>query len=120
MGPQIITFAEPVESEPSSPAADRLLEGAPSQIVSNYFTDSTSHFFSGRCASTRCKWRVRYSENEFCHMTHGKVRITAQDGRIHQFSAGDSFVIPAGFEGTWEVVEDCVKLYAIFEPAAPR
>jgi hypothetical protein len=53
-------------------------------------------------------------------MTHGKVRITALDGRVHQFSAGDSFVVPAGFEGTWEVVEDCVKLYAIFEAAAPR
>jgi uncharacterized cupin superfamily protein len=24
-------------------------------------------------------------------------------------------VIPAGFSGTWEVVEDCAKIYAIFE-----
>jgi uncharacterized cupin superfamily protein len=23
--------------------------------------------------------------------------------------------VPAGFEGTWEVVEDCTKFYAIFE-----
>lgn len=23
--------------------------------------------------------------------------------------------IPAGFEGSWEVVEDCTKFYAIFE-----
>jgi uncharacterized protein len=120
MGAQIITFAEPVEPELSTPAADRLLAGSPTQSVSNYFTDPTNQFFCGRWASTRGKWRVRYSENEFCHITHGKVRITAQDGRIHQFGAGDSFVIPAGFEGTWEVMEDCVKLYAIFEAAAPR
>jgi uncharacterized cupin superfamily protein len=24
-------------------------------------------------------------------------------------------VIPAGFVGTWEVIEDCSKIYAIFE-----
>jgi len=23
--------------------------------------------------------------------------------------------VPAGFSGTWEVVEDCSKIYAIFE-----
>lgn len=120
MGAQIITFAEPVEPEQTAPAADRLLEGTPTQSISNYFADATSQFFAGRWASTRGKWRVRYSENEFCHMTHGKVRITGADGRVHQFGAGDSFVVPAGFEGTWEVVEDCVKLYAIFEAAAPR
>jgi uncharacterized cupin superfamily protein len=120
MPAQIITFAEPVHAEQSAPAADRLLEGQPTQSISNYFADPTAQFFAGRWASTRGKWRVRYSENEFCHMIQGLVRITALDGRVHQFSAGDSFVVPAGFEGTWEVVEDCVKLYAIFEAAAPR
>jgi len=23
--------------------------------------------------------------------------------------------VPSGFEGTWEVVEDCTKFYALFE-----
>jgi uncharacterized cupin superfamily protein len=32
-------------------------------------------------------------------------------------AAGDTFVIPAGFVGTWEVLEDCRKIYAIFERA---
>jgi uncharacterized protein len=36
-------------------------------------------------------------------------------GRM-SFGAGDAFLIPAGFTGTWEVVEDCSKIYAIFEP----
>jgi len=31
------------------------------------------------------------------------------------FAAGDAFVIPAGFTGTWEVLDDCAKIYAIFE-----
>ncbi|HLD67170.1 MAG TPA: cupin domain-containing protein, partial [Pseudomonas sp.] len=28
---------------------------------------------------------------------------------------GDRFVIPAGFSGTWEVLEPCRKVYVMFE-----
>lgn len=31
--------------------------------------------------------------------------------------AGDQFVIPAGFRGTWETIETCRKIYVIFEPS---
>ncbi len=34
-----------------------------------------------------------------------------------RFSAGASFVIPAGFNGVWEVLEPTAKLYVIYEPA---
>jgi uncharacterized cupin superfamily protein len=27
-------------------------------------------------------------------------------------------VVPAGFEGTWEVVEPCKKWYAVFEASS--
>jgi uncharacterized cupin superfamily protein len=59
---------------------------------------------------------VRYSEHEFCHVLAGRMRIQSPDGSEWTFGAGDSFVVPAGFEGVWEVLEDSVKLYAIFEP----
>lgn len=49
-------------------------------------------------------------------MLSGRMRIASQDGSAWTFAAGDSFVVPAGFEGTWEVLEAAVKLYAIFEP----
>ena len=39
------------------------------------------------------------------------------DGNAKTVRAGDRFVIPAGFSGTWEVVEDCRKVYVIFEQA---
>ena len=32
--------------------------------------------------------------------------------------AGDRFVIPAGFRGTWEVLETCRKIYVTFEQKA--
>ena len=90
--------------------------GRPEHRVWNYFTDSTQTFFAGRWSGTRGKWRVRYTENELCVMTAGRVVITSDVGESNTFGVGDAFVIPAGFSGTWEVLEDCSKVYAIFEP----
>jgi uncharacterized protein len=44
------------------------------------------------------------------------VRLESVSGEKHELRAGDAFVVPAGFEGTWEVTEPCKKWYAIFEP----
>jgi uncharacterized cupin superfamily protein len=110
-----VPLSGPIEPELSAPAADRLIAGNPRQAVSNYFSDGTQQFFAGRWSSTRGTWRVRYSENELCVMTAGRVLITAEDGSANTFAAGDAFVVPAGFSGTWEVLEDCTKIYAIFE-----
>jgi len=48
-------------------------------------------------------------------MTAGRVVIESASGERSSFGPGDAFVIPAGFSGTWEVIEDCSKIYAIFE-----
>jgi uncharacterized cupin superfamily protein len=115
MTSRIIPLSAAVDAEVSTPAADRLLAGSPQQSVSNAFTDTTGQFFAGRWSSTRGKWRVRYTENELCVMTAGEVVLTGDDGAVNSFGAGDAFVVPAGFSGTWEVLADCTKIYAIFE-----
>jgi uncharacterized cupin superfamily protein len=117
MNTSIVVLNGPVESEESEPAADKLISGNPVTRVSNYFTDSTQQFFAGRWAATRGTWRVRYTENELCVMTAGRVVIESDSGERNTFVGGDAFVIPAGFSGTWEVLEDCSKIYAIFERA---
>jgi uncharacterized cupin superfamily protein len=116
MTPRIVPLSGSIEPELSSPASDRLICGNPRQSVSNYFSDGTQQFFAGRWSSTRGTWRVRYTENELCVMTSGRVVIASEDGTAFTFATGDAFVIPAGFSGTWEVLEDCTKIYAIFEP----
>jgi uncharacterized cupin superfamily protein len=90
----------------------------PAQTVRNLFTDGSGRFFSGIWSSTRGAWRVAYTENELCVLTQGRVRITDESGRSWTFGPGDCFVVPAGFEGLWEVLEDARKFYAIFEPPA--
>jgi len=113
---KIIDFSSPLAGDASQPAADRLVAGDPRQTVSNYFSDATGQFHSGRWSSTRGKWRIQYSESEFCCLTQGRVILENRDGERWEFAAGQAFVVPAGFEGTWEVIEDCTKFYAIFEP----
>ena len=115
MSTSIVRLDGQLTAEVSEPPAERLIAGRPELQVRNYFGDPSQQFFAGRWAATRGKWRVRYTENELCVMTAGKVTIESSSGERSSFGAGDAFVIPAGFSGTWEVVEDCAKIYAIFE-----
>ena len=111
----IVRLDGQVEAEVSEPPAERLIAGSPQLTVRNFFSEGTQQFFAGRWSATRGKWRVRYTENELCVMTAGRVIIESVSGERSSFGAGDAFVVPAGFNGTWEVVEDCAKIYAIFE-----
>jgi uncharacterized cupin superfamily protein len=116
--PRIVRIGtNPPPAEESRPAT--VLAGDPLTRTLNYYTDPTSCFFAGVWESSPGKWRVSYTENEFVALLGGKVVLTADDGRAETFGAGDAFVIPAGFSGTWETVEPVRKLYAIYQaPAA--
>ena len=116
MTASIVRLDGPITWEECGPASDRILEGHPVHRASNAFTDASSQFFCGRWSSSPGKWRVRYTENELCVLTAGRVTIESITGERQAFAAGDAFVVPAGFEGAWTVHEECVKFYAIFEP----
>ena len=111
---QIVRIVEP------GPAADesvpaRVLAGAPRTRTRNYYADGGEHFFAGIWESTPGKWQVAYTEHELVHLLAGRVVLTDTAGRAQRFGPGDMFVIPAGFEGTWETVEPVRKLYAIYQ-----
>ena len=118
MSTSIVPLDGRVEAELSELAAERLIAGTPELRVRNFFTDTSQQFFAGRWSASRGKWRVRYTENELCVMTAGRVIIESASGERSSFGPGDAFVVPAGFVGTWEVVEDCSKIYALFEARA--
>jgi uncharacterized protein len=115
MSTAIVDLSAPRAAEETRPAADRLVSGEPRQTVANYFTDASEQFFAGRWTSTPGKWRIRYTESELCVLTRGRVVLDDGRGGRWEFGPGDAFVVPSGFEGTWEVLEACTKFYAIFE-----
>ncbi|HEX7113725.1 MAG TPA: cupin domain-containing protein [Steroidobacter sp.] len=116
--PEIVSFAT---SRPTitrcRPPRDRLLVGDPEHVTRQYFSDSTGCFSVGVWESTPGRWRVSYTRNEFSHLTRGRLRIEGTRGGVWEFSAGDWFVIPAGFSGTCAALEPVSRLYVLCEPA---
>jgi len=115
---KIIDFAaSTVEGSTSQMAPERCVHGQPEQTLWNQFQDSSEQMLSGIWECTEGKWAADYStKNEFCHILSGKVALTDAAGSSSTFSEGDSFVIPAGFVGSWEVLEPVRKLYVIVTP----
>jgi uncharacterized protein len=97
---------------------EKLVSGNPRQSAWNAYTDASGKFFTGIWQSTPGKWRINYTEEEYCQLLEGVSVITGADGRAVTVRAGDRFVIPRGFSGTWEVVETTRKIYVIYEPGA--
>jgi len=103
------------KGEESAPAAANLVAGNPRQQLWNVLSSGDGRFHVGEWASAKGAWRVNYTEYELCHLLTGSVRLTDEAGQSKLYRAGDSFVIPSGFRGTWEVIEPCRKVYAIYE-----
>ena len=117
--PRIIWIPDAAVDEQRTPVdAERLISGHPTQAVANAYSSVDERFHCGVWEGDVGAWRVRYTEHELCHMLEGKVRMTGDDGGVTIAVAGDSFVIPAGFEGIWEVLEPARKLYAVYESGA--
>jgi uncharacterized cupin superfamily protein len=116
--PAIIDFRRPGAPAASPFDAAKLLAGAPRATVDNRYSDPSQQFHCGTWASTPGRWKVSYSEHEFCYLLEGRVRLVSDDGVVVEFGPGDAFVVPAGFIGTWETLESVRKHYAIFERGA--
>ena len=105
-------------SEHFEVAPEKLLAGDPRQGVANLYSDATNQFHSGIWEAEPATWRVSYTEHEYCLILQGRIRMTGDDGSLAEVGPGDSFVIPAGYTGIWQVLEKARKVYVIFEPAA--
>lgn len=106
---------KPSGGKPEKGAVDaaKLLAGAPKTSTRNDYSNGAGKFHCGVWTSTKGTWTVNYGEDEFIILLAGVVKLTPKGGRAKTYKAGDAFVIPKGFEGTWETVEPIRKYYAI-------
>lgn len=95
--------------------AEKCIDGQPAQRTWNHYASGDGKFFSGLWEGEPGRWRISYTEHEFCQILSGRSILRSVDGEEIEVGAGDSFVVPAGFEGEWEVVETTKKIYAIYE-----
>ena len=98
----------------------KLLEGNPRQTVWLQYADDTSGQFMAGIWHSECgRWKILYTEQEYCRMLEGVSVITDQAGVSLTLRPGDECIIPPGFSGTWEVLEPTRKRFVIHEPARP-
>jgi uncharacterized cupin superfamily protein len=114
----IIDFAQSrATAEHYRPAREKVLKGDPAQSVINHYGSPCGQFNAGIWEGAVGQWTINYTEHEYCEILQGVSVIRDAEGNGKTVRAGDRFVIPAGFSGTWEVLEDSRKVYVIFEQA---
>lgn len=102
-----------INFDPVSP--DRVVEGAPLARSKLFYTSSSDEFFTGIYECTAGAWRISYTEDEFCTMIEGTVRLIADNGETQEFTAPQSFLIPAGYSGIWHALTPLRKFFVIYE-----
>lgn len=113
---KVVSFSDPgPETQRYHPALERIQDGNPEQTAQNFFTSADGRFNCGVWTCQPGKWRVVFSESEFVHLLEGVMVVAGDDGSERTFRAGDAFVCPAGFTGTWHVLETAKKYYAYYE-----
>ncbi|MBV8633027.1 MAG: cupin domain-containing protein [Burkholderiaceae bacterium] len=110
-----VTRFGPAAAEEYHLPAEKLIAGNPKQTLWKHYADASGKFFAGVWASEAGKWRINYTEEEYCRILEGESVIADRDGNTTTVRTGDEFVIPAGFVGTWEVIVPTRKTYVIYE-----
>lgn len=95
--------------------AERVIEGTPQSAAKVLYTSSDEKFCAGLYVCTAGKWRVTYTEDEFCTLIEGSVTLTSEDGASHTYTTPQSFLIPSGFKGFWEPHGNLRKYFVIYE-----
>ncbi len=93
----------------------RVIDGTPKSATKVLYTSADEKFCAGLYACTAGKWRVSYSEDEFCTLIEGSVTLSDENGASQTYSAPESFLIPSGFKGFWEPHGNLRKFFVIYE-----
>jgi uncharacterized cupin superfamily protein len=96
-------------------APEKLLAGNPRQTAWVHYSDPGGRFSAGYWRSEPGKWRIAYTEEEYCQILEGVSIITDDAGETVRLGPGDCFVVPRGFSGSWEVVTTTRKIFVIYE-----
>jgi uncharacterized cupin superfamily protein len=83
---------------------DILVAGQLNMKVATLFSGKELNVSIFECTPAKTDHRTRPNDSdEFVFVLSGKLILTEPDGKVHQFQAGDSLVLPAGYTGTWEM-----------------
>lgn len=113
----IIDFdLEGMDCEEFKTPEEKCLSGQPLQRTWNLYSAPDERFFSGIWEAEPGRWRVNYTEFEYFRILSGRSILRDNQGGQRELGPGTEVILPAGFEGDWEVLEKTRKVYVIYEP----
>lgn len=97
--------------------SDTAVEGAQAPMAHTAFVDMAGQFTAGVWACNAGTLEIRdLAVNEACYLIEGTVVITDEYGHTETFHAGEGFVLPRGFSGTWHMPVAIRKYNAMHNP----
>lgn len=119
--PTIRRFDQP--TTPGSidhPRPDRLEQGNPRRETWALYASADGLMSSGIWACEVGRWRIAFpaGKEEYFFVLEGHVRLHDAQGGSVDVLAGQGAVIPAGFEGAFEVVSPVRKHFVVVDRAA--
>ncbi len=113
---QTISFSNPPADKSHRRLADlpdRVVEGDPEHVTEIQFESPDKTLLAGTWTSTPGKWHAFTERDEFCYIVYGHCRLISESGEASDYRTGDAFLIPNGFRGYWEVIEETRKHFVI-------
>lgn len=114
---KIISFGK-FDAPNSAPITEDLggwkpVEGNPTMKTWIEHAPADGKFLTGFWEATPGSYQVTYNADELVHMFKGKATLTNTAGESVTYVGGDSFLVEAGFKGTWKTIETVQKIFAI-------
>jgi uncharacterized cupin superfamily protein len=106
----------PGAPEVDHPKPERLLSGNPRRETWNLLDEAVGgRVYAGvwRCEPGHWRIEMGVDERELFTVLAGRCRVHADDGSFEEAGPGEAIWIPAGFRGSFEVLEPLTKTYAI-------
>ncbi|MDD0810588.1 cupin domain-containing protein [Curvibacter sp. RS43] len=121
-GPATTWFAPPGLGEPelSWPKPERLEQGCPLRETWSAVaapTGAAKQLSSGLWRCEPGRWRIEFGETqqEVFTVLSGRCRVHDAHGGFREVGPGESLHIPAGFRGSFEVLETVTKSWVILD-----
>lgn len=108
----VVKNVETMELGSTQPKPTAITPGQIEAAVTSWSSDGLEAGAWEASPGTFTATRVGY--HEVCQIVSGRATITEHDGIAYELSAGDLFVTPAGWHGTWTVHETLRKMFVIY------
>lgn len=103
---------------PPDAYADILVAGELNMRVSSLFEGKELRVSIFESTAAKTDHRTRPTDvDEFVYVLSGKLILTEPNGTAHEFTPGDSLVLPVGYTGTWEMQGNYRELVVLAQKA---